>query len=124
MVVCLSTIQPLQAANSSAAAEHLRCEYGVDPLGIDVTQPRLCWEMHDSRRGAKQTAYQVLVASTPERLAAQAGDLWDSGRVAGDQSTQIVYAGNRHRVESPRRQANHGRDDSCQYHGHGTSADW
>ena len=49
--------------------------------------------MHDARRGAKQTAYQVLVASTPEKLAADQGDLWDSGRVASDQSTQIVYAG-------------------------------
>ena len=37
--------------------------------------------MHDARRGAKQTAYQVLVASTPEKLAADQGDLWDSGEV-------------------------------------------
>ena len=43
--------------------------------------------------GAKQTAYQILVASTPEKLAADEGDLWDSGRVASDQSTQVVYAG-------------------------------
>ena len=49
--------------------------------------------MHDARRGARQTAYQVLVASTPEKLAADQGDLWDSGQVASDQSTQIVYAG-------------------------------
>ena len=78
---------------SPATADHLRCEYRVDPLGIDVLQPRLSWEMHDARRGAKQTAYQVLVASTPEKLAADEGDLWDSGRVATDQSTQVVYAG-------------------------------
>ena len=25
--------------------EHLRCEYRVDPLGIDVAQPRLSWEI-------------------------------------------------------------------------------
>jgi alpha-L-rhamnosidase len=49
--------------------------------------------MHDPRRGAKQTAYQVLVASTPEKLAADQGDLWDSGKVPTDQSTQVVYAG-------------------------------
>ncbi len=49
--------------------------------------------MRDARRGARQTAYQVLVAGTPEKLAAQQGDLWDSGRVESDQSTQIVYAG-------------------------------
>ena len=44
-------------------------------------------------RGIKQTAYQILVASTPEILAKEKGDLWDSGKVAGDQSIQVEYAG-------------------------------
>ena len=88
-----SSLSSTSAAESSAAAECLRCEYRVDPLGLDVTQPRLSWEMNDPRRGAKQTSYQVLVASTPEKLAAGEGDLWDSGRVVSDQSTQVVYAG-------------------------------
>jgi alpha-L-rhamnosidase len=82
-----------RAADSPAAVEQLRCEYRVDPLGIDVTDPRLCWQMRDARRGARQTAYQVLVAATPEKLAAHEGDLWDSGRVESNQSTQVVYAG-------------------------------
>jgi alpha-L-rhamnosidase len=84
---------PASAAESPATADHLRCEYRVDPLGIDVLQPRLSWEMRDTRRGAKQTAYQVLVASTPEKLADDEGDLWDSGKVASDQSSRVVYAG-------------------------------
>lgn len=92
-LIGLCMIQSVQADESPAVAGHLRCEYRHNPLGIGVTQPRLSWEMHDARRGAKQTAYQVLVASTPEKLAAQVGDLWDSGRVASDQSTQVVYAG-------------------------------
>lgn len=83
----------VEAAGSPAAIENPRCEYRVDPLGIDVTQPRLSWEMNDPRRGARQTAYQILVAGTPEKLAADQGDLWDSGKVVSDQSTQIVYAG-------------------------------
>ena len=49
--------------------------------------------MRDATRGAKQTAYQVLVAGSAEKLAADQGDLWDSGKVASDQSTQVVYAG-------------------------------
>ena len=89
----LATFSPASAAESPATAEHLRCEYRVDPLGIDVVKPRLSWEMRDARRGAKQTAYQVLVASTPEKLADDDGDLWDSGKVVTDQSTQVVYAG-------------------------------
>ena len=35
----------------------------------------------------------MLVASTPELLAKDQGDLWDSGKVASDQSIQVEYAG-------------------------------
>jgi alpha-L-rhamnosidase len=92
-LISLGIVQSVSAAESPAKADQLRCEYRVDPLGIDVTQPRLCWQMKDARRGAKQTAYQVLVASTPEKLAADDGDLWDSGRIETNQTTQVVYAG-------------------------------
>jgi alpha-L-rhamnosidase len=44
-------------------------------------------------RGLKQTAYQVLVASTSEFLAKDQGDLWDSGKVESDQSIHVAYAG-------------------------------
>ncbi len=40
-----------------------------------------------------QTAYQILVASSPEPLSDGKGDLWDSGKVMSDESSQIVYAG-------------------------------
>jgi len=71
----------------------LRCEYLDNPLGIDVTAPRLSWTLESSARGARQTAYQVLVASTPALLAADQGDRWDSGKVASDQSVHVAYAG-------------------------------
>ena len=93
VVFSLSLLPVAHAAESPASAEYLRCEYRVDPLGIGVTQPRLSWEMSDARRGAAQTAYQILVASSREKLADDEGDLWDSGKVASDQSSQIVYAG-------------------------------
>ncbi len=75
------------------AATRLRSEYRVDPLGIDVAAPRLDWLLESSIRGQRQTAYQILVASTPEKLAADEGDLWDSGKVSSGQSLQIEYAG-------------------------------
>lgn len=74
----------------------LRCEYLVDPLGIDARQPRLSWELtpiNPATRGERQTAYHILAASTPEMLTANQGDLWDSGRVESDQSIHVVYAG-------------------------------
>jgi len=75
----------------------LRCEYRIDPLGIDSTNPRLDWILQPSStsaRGLSQSAYQILVASSPELLAQDKGDLWDSGTVTSDQMSQIPYHGN------------------------------
>jgi alpha-L-rhamnosidase len=80
-------------AGRAARATNLRCEYFANPLGIDVEKPRLSWVIESARRGERQTAYQVLVASTPEVLANDHGDLWDSGQVASDQCIQVEYAG-------------------------------
>jgi alpha-L-rhamnosidase len=89
----------------AAEVENLRCEYLKAPLGIDVVKPRLSWTletrnlkletgtMSEGTRGIKQVAYQVLVASTPELLAKDKGDLWDSGKVESDQSIDIEYKG-------------------------------
>ncbi|HYG24640.1 MAG TPA: family 78 glycoside hydrolase catalytic domain [Verrucomicrobiae bacterium] len=71
----------------------LRCEYLQNPLGIDEIQPRLSWILQSDRRGAKQTAWQIRVASSSKLLASNRADLWDSGRIEGDQSTHIAYAG-------------------------------
>ncbi|UOG75978.1 glycoside hydrolase family 78 protein [Hymenobacter tibetensis] len=73
--------------------QRLRCELLTNPEGIDVTAPRLSWEVGSPERNLEQTAYQVLVASTPEKLAADEGDLWNSGKVNSGQSVHVAYAG-------------------------------
>jgi len=75
------------------APQYLRCEYLVNPSGIDVVVPRLSWELADTRRGARQTAYQILAADEVEKLAADEGNLWDTGKVDSAASIQIEYAG-------------------------------
>ena len=75
---------------------YLRCEYLVNPLGIDVQQPRLSWILHaaqSAQRGQRQTAYQLLVASTQALLAANVGDLWDSEKCSSAQSAHVAYEG-------------------------------
>ncbi len=71
----------------------LRCEYAEDPLGVDRPNPRLCWRVAGHQRGQMQTAYRILVASSADRLAGDTGDLWDTGKVASDQTLHIAYAG-------------------------------
>ena len=74
----------------------LRCEYRVGPVGIDVREPRLSWKLAatpPAARGVRQRAHQILVASSPELLAGDMGDVWDSGKVSSDDSVNIPFAG-------------------------------
>jgi alpha-L-rhamnosidase len=71
----------------------LRTEYQVDPLGLDETEPRFAWLIDDDRPGARQAAYQILVASRLDLLDADSGDLWDSGQVRSDSTVHVVYGG-------------------------------
>ncbi len=70
-----------------------RCELASDPLGVDTPAPRLSWRVVSDERGQRQTAWQIQAASSPGLLAADKADLWDSGRVAGDDTTLLPYAG-------------------------------
>lgn len=86
----------LQAASAAGPdVGQLRCEYLDDPLGIDTPQPRLNWILTAPAggRGMRQSAYQILVASSEDGLMANQADLWDSGKVASDETNQIRYRG-------------------------------
>ncbi|WP_309008743.1 family 78 glycoside hydrolase catalytic domain [Pelagicoccus sp. SDUM812005] len=74
----------------------LKSESLVDPIQLDSASPRLAWKLRaesSSDRGRSQSAYRILVASSLERLQANEGDLWDSGRVESSRSTLIAYEG-------------------------------
>jgi len=63
------------------------------PLGIDDPAPRFSWQLHDPAQGAKQTAYEVLVASQAGPLRQGKADVWDSGRIESDASLNVRYGG-------------------------------
>ncbi len=73
---------------------NLRTEMQANPEGIDAVNPRLTWELSSNLRGIVQTAYRILIASSPDKLEADEGDLWDSGKVKSDRSIQVAYEGN------------------------------
>ncbi|MGZ9224811.1 MAG: alpha-L-rhamnosidase N-terminal domain-containing protein, partial [Anaerolineales bacterium] len=76
----------------SLIVSNLTCEYRINPLGIDVLQPRLSWQLESNQRGTRQTAYRVLVA--PSEMALADGSVsWDSGKVPSDQSIHVKYGG-------------------------------
>ena len=89
----LLAFSPAAAAPETARVEDLRCEYRTAPLGIDTAEPRLSWVVRSDQRGWRQTGYQVLVASSQEKLEQDIGDLWDSRRTVSDQSILVAYEG-------------------------------
>ena len=66
---------------------NLRCEYKVDPLGIDVRNPRLSWELTSTEKGVLQTRYEVQVTTAKQRV------VWETGTVSSDTSNELAYAG-------------------------------
>jgi alpha-L-rhamnosidase len=64
-----------------------------NPLGIDAKNPRLSWQLESNQRGQKQTAYYILVSSSPKKLEKEVGDLWDSGKIESEQSRNVDYMG-------------------------------
>jgi len=86
---------PMQGQVQAGALDPvaLRCEYQVDPVGIGETRPRLSWKVESGRRGERQTSYQIVVASSAELLKEDRGDLWDTGKVGGDETIGTEYAG-------------------------------
>ncbi len=79
---------------------NLRTESQQNPLGIDKLEPHLSWNISDSRRGALQTAYQILVASDLSLLTKDEGDIWDSGKIESDRSVHVAYNGSALKSES------------------------
>ncbi|MDQ8179363.1 family 78 glycoside hydrolase catalytic domain [Pelagicoccus sp. SDUM812005] len=73
----------------------LRCEYLNDPLGIDETRPRFSYVLESDRRGAKQIARRIRVATSERLLLEGQADLWDSGWCESRVTSQIEYLGAR-----------------------------
>ena len=96
IVFCVGAGFAMCASAASAQASSpaaLRVDEMVTPLGIDDVQPRFSWQLRDDRQDARQTAYRILVATHPELLVVGKADMWDSGRVASEQSVEVPYAG-------------------------------
>ena len=74
-------------------ARSLKTEYAVRPLGIEVSRPRLSWIATALGYGATQTAYRILVASSPQLLTPESADVWDSGKVSSGRTFGIEYDG-------------------------------
>ena len=96
MVACLISSAGSAAASASRGTltvSRLRWDGRDRPLGYIQFEPRVSWVASTAKRGQKQTAYQILVASDPARLKPGAADVWDSKKVVSAESINVRYGG-------------------------------
>jgi alpha-L-rhamnosidase len=79
--------------NENVEVKDLRCEYAINPLGVDTKVPKFSWMLESSERGQMQSAYQVLVATSLDNLHKNIGDKWESKKVKLSNSVNIPYKG-------------------------------
>ena len=73
--------------------ENLRCESTKDPLGVDVANPGLSWELRSDQRNVLQTAYRILVSDDLSMLNNGTGNIWDSKKINNNTSIHVQYKG-------------------------------
>lgn len=93
ILILLAALLPLRIIASTVGVYDLTVEGLVNPLGIDVTLPRFSWKISSDKRNVVQTGYEIIVASSRDRLDRNDGDLWNSGTVKGDSQLWIPYNG-------------------------------
>ncbi len=71
----------------------LRCVGQSNPGGIDRQALSFSWKLKCAKNGCSQLAYQILVASSKEKLNRMESDVWNSGKRVSNQSIWIKYEG-------------------------------
>ena len=76
-----------------AVPVHLRCESVNNPLGIDVANPHFSWQSDSTERNWMQSAYQIVVSTSPSPTFDDSAKVWDSGKITSAESVGIAYGG-------------------------------
>jgi alpha-L-rhamnosidase len=92
-LITLATLFTSCIQKSHTEPYELLCESKFNPTGIATIQPQFSWKNKADVNKSHQTAYQILVASSPSMLKEGKTDLWNSGKVISSQSVWIPYKG-------------------------------
>ena len=86
---------PVLLFGTNTVVTGLLCEYLSNPLGIDIENPRLTWQVQTQEPNFKQTAYEIRVAGSMAMFSQKNKLVWNSGKVISDQSVNVKYNGSR-----------------------------
>lgn len=87
-----SALASCSSLTDKSKAVNLRCEYLVNPIGIDAINPRFTWWIEDQRMGAGQTSYEIFVGTDSSGISIGRADKWDSGEIRSC-SNLVLYSG-------------------------------
>ena len=93
IAACFASVPIVLAAPAAGKPLHLKCDAMVEPLGIDSKEPLFSWQLQDANIGARQTSYEIKVATKSALLVSGKPDVWDSGVVKSERSVGVAYAG-------------------------------
>lgn len=85
-------VSPL-AFSQQIKLNNLRCEYRINPIGIETNKPQLSWNISSQEEGTLQQAYQLLVSDNATLLKNNVGNVWSSGKISSSKSLQVAYQG-------------------------------
>ena len=71
---------------AQVTVSNLLTENQVNPVSIDIVQPRFSWQLKGGKRNIQQTAFEIKVLQKNTAV-------WSSGKVASAQSVLLPYAG-------------------------------
>ncbi|HEX2535115.1 MAG TPA: alpha-L-rhamnosidase, partial [Chitinophagaceae bacterium] len=74
-------------------AERLTTEYAQNPLTVSGPHPRFSWNLTSGQRGARQTAYELVVGRSEAEVRKGQGGEWQSGKTPSGDNLHIAYAG-------------------------------
>ena len=82
------------SSNGQITIDKLTCERASNSLTINPNQARFSWQLVSKKENVSQKNYQIVIASSEEKLQKNQADIWDSGKVESNQSQLISYNGN------------------------------
>jgi alpha-L-rhamnosidase len=95
-LICLSAACMMMLFQAKAASpnppDHLRCCDKYDPVGTNH-KPYFGWYVNDPDDHEIQSAYQIIVASSPSNLTSDKGDIWNSEKVVSRKQNYVFANG-------------------------------
>jgi alpha-L-rhamnosidase len=93
IIILLAFHSPLFLVGKNSEVTQLKCEYHINPVGIDIEKPRLSWQILSDDENVTQVGYEIRVADSPRNLNEKNSLLWTSGKIESDNTVNIEYEG-------------------------------